>query len=170
MNSDQVLEKHMYASMYAYTHTLRWKPYVTSCPASSRTFLASSVHSFSHAWLFVTPWTTACQASVSTTNSQSLLKLMSIESVMSSKHLILCRCLLLLPSIIPSIKGKGSRSVVSDSSWPHGLQPTRLLRPRDFPGKSTGMGCHRLLQHQRLFQGVSSSHQVAKVLEFQLQH
>ena len=42
-------------------------------------------------------------------------------------------------------KGKWSRSVVSNSSWPHGLQPTRLLRPWDFPGKSTGVGCHRLL-------------------------
>ena len=44
-----------------------------------------------------------------------------------------------------SEKGKWSRSVVSDSSQPHGLQPTRLLRPWNFPGKSTGMGCHRLL-------------------------
>ena len=42
-------------------------------------------------------------------------------------------------------KWKWSRSVVSDSSWPHGLQPTRLLRPWDFPGKSTGVGCHCLL-------------------------
>ena len=44
-----------------------------------------------------------------------------------------------------SEKWKGSRSVVSDSSRPHGLQPTRLLCPWDFPGKSTGVGCHRLL-------------------------
>ena len=43
-------------------------------------------------------------------------------------------------------KWKWSHSVVSDSSWPHGLQPTRLLRPWDFPGKSTGVGCHCLLQ------------------------
>ena len=43
-------------------------------------------------------------------------------------------------------KWKGSRSVVSNSSRPHGLQPTRLLHPRDFPGKSTGVGCHRLLR------------------------
>ena len=45
-----------------------------------------------------------------------------------------------------SEKGKWSRSVVSDSSRPHGLQPTRLLHPWDFPGKSTGVGCHCLLQ------------------------
>ena len=45
-----------------------------------------------------------------------------------------------------SEKWKWSRSVVSDSSWPHGLQPTRLLHPWDFPGKSTGVGCHCLLE------------------------
>ena len=50
------------------------------------------------------PWTAACQASLSITNSQSLLKLMSVESVMPSNHLILCRPLLLLPSIFPSIR------------------------------------------------------------------
>ena len=54
--------------------------------------------------LFVTPWTTAFQASLSITNSQSLLKLMSIESVMPSNHLILCRPFLLPPSIFPSIR------------------------------------------------------------------
>ena len=47
-----------------------------------------------------------------------------------------------------SEKWKGSRSVMSDSSRPHGLQPTRLLRPWDLPGKSTGVGCHRLLQEK----------------------
>jgi len=47
-----------------------------------------------------------------------------------------------------SKKWRGSRSVVSDSSWLHGLQPTRLLRPWDFPGKSTGVGCHCLLQFE----------------------
>ena len=51
----------------------------------------------------MTPWTAACQASLSITNSQSMLKLMSIESVMPSNHLILCHLLLLLPSIFPSI-------------------------------------------------------------------
>ena len=57
----------------------------------------------SHVRLFPTPWTVARQASLSITNSQSLLKLMSIESVMPSNHLILCHPLLLLPSIFPSI-------------------------------------------------------------------
>ena len=63
----------------------------------------SSVQSLSHVQLFVTPWTAACWASLYITNSQSLLKLMSIESVMPSNHLILCRPLLLLPSILSSI-------------------------------------------------------------------
>ena len=62
------------------------------------------VQSLSRVQLFVTPWITACQASLSITNSQSSLKLMSIESVMPSSHLILCRPLLLLPPIPPSIR------------------------------------------------------------------
>ena len=64
----------------------------------------SSVQSLSCVQLFATPWTAAHQASLSITNFQSLLKLMSIESVMPSNHLILCRPLLLLPSIFPSIR------------------------------------------------------------------
>ena len=64
----------------------------------------SSVQSLSHVELFVTPWTAACQASLSITNSQTLLKLMSIESVMPSNHLILCYPFLLLSSIFPSIR------------------------------------------------------------------
>ena len=88
--------------------------------------LTSSVQSLSPVQLFAIPWTAARQASLSITNSQSLLKLMSIESVMPSNHLILCHPLLLPPSIFPSIR------VFSNE--------------------------------------FSSSHQVAKVLKFQLQH
>ena len=62
----------------------------------------SPVQSLSHIWLFATPWTAAHQASLTITNSQSLLKLMSIESVMPSNHLILCHPLLLPPSIFPA--------------------------------------------------------------------
>ena len=83
-----------------------------------------SVQSLSPVWLFATPWTAARQASLSITNSWNPPKPMSIESVMPSNQLILCRPLLLLPSIFPSI----------------------------------------------IFKWVSSSHQVAKVLKFQLQH
>ena len=93
--------------------------------AGNGSVLFNSVHSLSHVRLFVTPWIAARQASLSITNSQSLLKLISIELVMPSSHLILCHPLLLLPSIFPSI---------------------------------------------RVFKRVSSLHQVAKVLEFQLQH
>ena len=62
--------------------------------------------------LFATPWTAACQASLSITNSQSLLKLMSIGSVMPSHHLILCRPLLLVSSVFPSIRVFSNESVL----------------------------------------------------------
>ena len=75
-------------------------------------FNFSSVQLLICVLLFVTPWTAACQVSLSITNSWSLLKLMSIESVMLSKHLILCHPLLLLPSIFPSIRVFSSESVL----------------------------------------------------------
>ena len=77
----------------------------------------SSGHSLSHVRLFATPWTAACQASLSITNSQSLLKLMSIELVMPSSHLIFCRPLLLLPSIFPRIRVFSNESVLC-IRWP----------------------------------------------------
>ena len=77
----------------------------------------SSVQLLSHVLLFATPWTTACQAFLSITNSQSLLKLMSIESLMPSNHLILCYPLLLLPSIFPSIRVFSNESVFC-IRWP----------------------------------------------------
>ena len=86
----------------------------------------SSVQLFSFVQFFVTPWTAARQASLSTTNSRSLPKLISIESVMPSNHLILCHPLLLLPALFPSIRVFSNEPV--------------------------------------------SSHQAARVLEFQLQH
>ena len=77
----------------------------------------SSVQSLSHVRLFATPWTAACQASLSITNSWSLLELMSIESVMPSTHLILCRPLLLPPSIFPSIRVFSTESALR-IRWP----------------------------------------------------
>ena len=77
----------------------------------------SSVQSLSRVQLFVTPCTTAHQASLSITNSRSLFKLMSIESVMPSSHLILCRPLLLLPPIPPSIRVFSNESVLC-IRWP----------------------------------------------------
>ena len=75
------------------------------------------VQSLSRVQLFVTPWTAAHQASLSFTISQSLLKLMSIELMMLSKHLILCRPLLLLPSIFPSIRVFSNESALH-IRWP----------------------------------------------------
>ena len=72
----------------------------------------SSVQLLSHVQLFATPWTAALQASLSITNSRSLLKLMSIESVMPSNHLIFCHHLLLPPSIFPNIKIFSNESVL----------------------------------------------------------
>ena len=80
-------------------------------------FIMSSVQSLSCVQLFATPWTAARQASLSITNSWSLLKLMSIESVMPSNHLILCRPLLFLPSIFPSIRVFSNESVLH-IRWP----------------------------------------------------
>ena len=77
----------------------------------------SSVQSLSRVWLFPTPWTAARQASLSITNCWSLLKLMSIESVMPSNHLILCHPLLFLPSIFPSIRVFSNESLLR-IRWP----------------------------------------------------
>ena len=78
----------------------------------------SSVQSLSRVWLFVTPWIAAHQASLSITTAQNLLKLMSIESVMQSNHLILCRPLLLLPTIPPSIRVFSNESTLC-MRWPN---------------------------------------------------
>ena len=78
---------------------------------------SSSVQSLSHVWLFATPWTAARQGSLSITSSRSLLKLMSITSVMPSNHLILSHPLLLLPSVLPSIRVFSSESVLH-IRWP----------------------------------------------------
>ena len=78
--------------------------------------IAVVVHLLSHVQLFVTPWTAACQTSPSITISQSLLKLISIKSVMPSNHLVL-HCLLLLPSIFPSIRVFSNESVLH-IRWP----------------------------------------------------
>ena len=90
----------------------------TSGAASSRTLKGLiSVQQLNHVQLFATPWTTKRQASLSITNSRSLLKLTSIKLVMMSNHLILCHPLHILPSIIPSIRVFSSESV-----FPSGVQ------------------------------------------------
>ena len=86
-----------------------------SCRSTTRSVhrwkKSSSVQSLSPFRLFATPWTAACQASLSITSLQSLLKVMSIESVMPSNHLILCHPVLFLPSIFPSIRVFSNESV-----------------------------------------------------------
>ena len=81
------------------------------------TVVSQSVQSLRHVWLFATPWMAACQASLSIINARSLLKLMSIESVMPSNHLILSHPLLLPPSILPSIRVFSNESVLR-IRWP----------------------------------------------------
>ena len=80
-------------------------------------YISQSFQLHSCVRLFATPWTATRQASLSITNSQSLLKLMSIESVMPSNHLSLCHPLLLLPSIFPSIRVSSKQSVLC-IRWP----------------------------------------------------
>ena len=86
------------------------------------------VQSLSSVWLFVTPWTAACQATLSFTISWCLLKLMSIESVMPSNYFILCRPLLLLPSIFPSIRVFSNESVLC-IRWPKYWSFTFTISP-----------------------------------------
>ena len=94
------------------THSLQGNP--THRPWD---YIPSSVQLLSHVPLFATPWTAAHQASLSITNSWSLLKLMFIELVMPSNHFILCHPLLVLPSIFPSIRVFSSESVLR-IRWP----------------------------------------------------
>ena len=111
--------------IHAYSHldSLRTKPVTLSVTSSSEISLSkqsiqfNSVQSLSLVWLFMTPGTAGRQASLSFTDSRSLLKLMSIESVMPSNHLILCHPLLLLPSILPSIRVFSNESVLH-IRWP----------------------------------------------------
>ena len=94
----------------------------------------SSVQSLSRVWLFATPWTAARQASLSITNSQSSLKLMCIQSVMPSSHLILCRPLFLLPLIPPSIRVFSNESTLR-MRWPKYWSFSFSISPsKEIPG------------------------------------
>ena len=93
-----------------------------------------SVQSLSHVQLFATPWIAARQASLSITNSQSSLQLMSIESVMPSNHLILCRPLFLPPSILPSIRVFSNESTLH-RRWPKYWSFSFSISPSsEYPG------------------------------------
>ena len=119
----------------------------------------SSVQSFSRVRLFATPWIAAHQASLSITNSQSSLKLTSIESVMPSSHLILCHPLFLLPPISPSIR------VFSDEStlrmrWPKYWSFSFSIIPsKEIPGLiSFGMDWLDLLEVQGILKSLLQHH------------
>ena len=100
-----------------YLRSLLWRGFPHLLGRGGHAVQFSSVQSLSRVRLFATPWTAACQASLSITNSRSLPKLMSIESVMPSGHLILCRPLLLLPTIPPSIRVFSNESTLC-MRWP----------------------------------------------------
>ena len=93
----------------------------------------SSIQLLSHLRFFATPWIAACQASLSIANSWSLLKLMSIKSVMPSNHLFLCFPLLLLPSIFPSIRVFSGESVLH-IRWPYWSFSFSISPSNEHPG------------------------------------
>ena len=124
-------------------------PTVSGSFTSSLSF--SSVQ-FSHS-VFATPWTAACQASLSITISWRLLKLMSIESVMPSNHLILCHPLLLLPSTFPSIKVFSNESALC-IRWPKYWSFSFSIRPSN---KYSGLISFRMNWFDLAVQGILKS-------------
>ena len=119
----------------------------------------SSVQSLSSVWLFAIPWTAAHLASLSITNSQSSLKLMSIESVMPSSHLILCRHLFLLPPIAPSIRVFSNESALR-VRWPKYWSFSFSIGPsNEHPGLiSFRMDCLDLLAVQGTLESLFQHH------------
>ena len=122
----------------------------------------SSVPSLSHLRFFVTRWTAARQASLSITNSRSLPKLMSIESVMPSNHLILCRPLLLSPSIFPSIRVFSNESPLL-IRWPKYLTFSFNISPSN---KHSGLISFRM--DWLLFLAVQGTQESSPTLEFKI--
>ena len=119
----------------------------------------SSVQSLSHIQLFATPWIAAHQASLSITNSRSLLKLMPIKSVMPSSHLILCHLLLLLPRIPPSIRVFSNESTLH-MRWPKYWSFSFSISPsNEHPGLiSLRMDWLDLFAVQRTFKSLLQNH------------
>ena len=119
----------------------------------------NSVQSLGHVQLFATPWITERQASLSITNSRSLLKLMSIKSVMPSSHLILCHPLLLLPPVPPSIKVFSNKSTLH-MRWPKYWSFSFSIIPsKEIPGLiSFRMDCLDLLAVQGTLKSLLQHH------------
>ena len=132
--------------------------------------ILSSVQSLSHVRLFATPWTAACQASLSIANSWSLLKLMSFESVMPSNHLTLCCPLLFPPSIFPSIRVFLSESVLL-IRWPKHWSFSFSISPsNEYSGLiSFNMDWFGLLAVQETLERVFSNTTVQKLKFFDAQ-
>jgi len=123
----------------------------------------SSVQSLSRVWLFATPWIAAHQASLSITNSWSLPKPVSIESVMPFSHLILCRPLLLLPTILPSIRVFSNESILH-MRWPKYWSFSPSISPSNkHPGLiSFRMDCLDLLAVQGTLKSLLQCHTLQK--------
>ena len=129
-----------------------------------------SVQSLSRVQLFATPWTATRQASLSLTNSQSLLKLMSIESVMPSNQLILCRPLL-LPSIFPSIRVFSNESVLATGGQSIGVSAAASVLPMNiqdwFPLGLTGLISLRFKGLSKVFSNTTAQKSISSsVLSF----
>ena len=108
---------HWYENTIYPAQLIFWERWLLLTPSILQMLLFCSVQSLSHVCLFATPWTEAHQSSLSITNSRNVLKLMSIESVMPSNHLILCHPLLLPPPILSSIRVCSNESVLR-IRWP----------------------------------------------------
>ena len=121
--------------------------------------IISSVQSLSRVWLFATPWIAACQASLSITNSQSSLKLMSNKLVMPSSHLILCHPLLLLPPIPPSIRVFSNESTLHMRCQSIGSFRFGIIPSKEHPGLiSFGMDWLDLLAVQGTLKSLLQHH------------
>ena len=126
-----------------------------------------SVQSLSHVQFFATPWTAACQSSLSLTISQSLPKFVSIASVMPSSHLILWRSLLLLPSILPSNRTFPTSQLFASDDQKTGISASASVLPRSIQGWSllrlTGLisllskGLSGVFSSTTVFEGIRSS-------------
>ena len=122
---------HPQTNMHTYSLTPKtWSRTTKSTPSLMHMDQFSSVQSFSHVWRFATPWTAAPQANLSIINSRSLLKLVSIELVMPSNHLILCRPLLLPHSVFPSIR-VFSNELALHIRWPEYWSLSFSISPSD---------------------------------------
>ena len=124
----------------------------------------SSVQSLSHVRPFATPWTAASQASLSITNSRSLLKLMTIESVMSSNHLIFCCPLLLLPSMFPSIRVYSNESVLRIRCPKYWSFSFSISPSNEYSGLSSfTMDCFDLLAVQGTLKSLLQHHRLKNI-------